>query len=133
MNLTVSFHHLHYRFSIAFSSDLVCGLIRPLYKVPKVKESRQAFLARIIRIYPNVFRADNSILYCIFCNCSVNSNRINNVKQHIESAKHKSFELRKSNKNQTLLTNIQGPRNSINQFQVNQYCAINMLIFYTMN
>lgn len=80
------------------------------------KESVAGFIARMIAEYPGVFRSDNSVLFCTFCNCQVSASKIFQVKQHFSSAKHQAAENRKKpdQSTQTLMTEYQQP--NINRF-----------------
>lgn len=59
------------------------------------KESRSEFLLRMTQMFPKVFRADRSVLYCLLCDCVVTGQKLFQVKQHIGSGKHKAAEKRK--------------------------------------
>lgn len=52
------------------------------------KETLAGFYARMVTTYPGVFRADNSLLFCLYCNEPVRASKIFQVKQHIETTKH---------------------------------------------
>lgn len=79
--------------------------------MPKTqKESTQAFLARMLQAFPQTFRADLSVLFCLHCETKINATQLFQVKQHIATQKHIDAKLRKEKKqvaNQTLLTQIQ--------------------------
>lgn len=55
----------------------------------KTKESRRDFCARMVREFPGTFRADQSVLFCIICECSIAAEKLSHVKQHIGTDKHK--------------------------------------------
>lgn len=76
--------------------------------MPKEKESAGEFKSRVIQQFPGVFRADRMVLFCTYCNCSVAATKIFNVKQHLETAKHKeAAENRNPKQTQTLVTEYQ--------------------------
>lgn len=77
--------------------------------MPKVKETASEFLSRMRREYPGVFRTDNSVLFCIYCNHTVTGNKLFNVKQHIAGNKHKEAAKRRTagQSAQTLLPEYQ--------------------------
>lgn len=56
----------------------------------KTKETPREFYARILQQYPNVFRSDNSILWCNYCNSALTATKTSHVKQHIGTDKHKN-------------------------------------------
>lgn len=82
------------------------------------KETQIEFNQRMLLSYPKVFRADQSVLYCLLCDCKVSAKKLFQVKQHIDSDKHKSAQKRNNEnaerpKNQTLIQNFQakpGPK-----------------------
>lgn len=80
------------------------------------KETQGEFILRITETFPKIFRADRSILYCSFCDCVVSAKKLFQVKQHIDSMKHKAAEEREKNQNsvrQSLLADFQpkpGPK-----------------------
>lgn len=81
-------------------------------KMPKPKESKSVFIARMLSEYPGVFRADDSVLFCKYCSCTVNADKTFLVSQHVGTARHKkAVELRNgsSSKSQTLLTEFKQP------------------------
>lgn len=60
------------------------------FKMPKTaKETARGFLLRVTQLYPKVFRADDSVLFCTVCETAVNAKQIFLVKQHLETSKHK--------------------------------------------
>lgn len=65
--------------------------------MPKNKEKHSEFISRMVEIYPKVFRADRSILYCVLCNCVVQAKTKHSVQQHVDTKKHKEAEERKVN------------------------------------
>lgn len=85
---------------------------------PVRRETQSEFILRMATTYPKIFRGDRSILYCLFCDCKVTAKKLFQVKQHLDSKKHKLAENRKkenseSAKNQTLLRDFQskpGPK-----------------------
>lgn len=58
-------------------------------EMPKTKENRQGFLRRVTEKYPKVFRADNSVLFCLVCDTTVNADQIFLVNQHLGTSNHK--------------------------------------------
>lgn len=54
----------------------------------KVKESRRDFCARMVREFPGTFRADQSVLFCILCECPITAEKLSHVRQHIRTDKH---------------------------------------------
>lgn len=78
-------------------------------KMPKIKESIPTFYRRMVKEYPGVFRADNSVLFCLLCGCDINAKQLFQVKQHLSTGKHltqveKKNEHANRSKNQTLIT-----------------------------
>lgn len=63
------------------------------FEAPKRNQTAIYFV--IVRIYPKVFRADNSDLFCLMCDGVVSANKLFGVKQHLETSKHKRNEERK--------------------------------------
>lgn len=94
------------------------------YKMPKDrKETWNEFILRMKQTYPKIFRADKSILYCVFCDCVVPAKKIFLVKQHIDSVKHKSAEERKKQSsepvlNQTLIQTYQSNGPKLSEFNM---------------
>lgn len=86
--------------------------------MPKGKETVAEFNARMVATYKGVFRSDNSVLFCIYCNHPVTASQLFQVKQHIATDKHKNAESRRKpgQSTQTFLTEYQSPK--INQFYV---------------
>lgn len=86
------------------------------------KETQNQFNVRMVLAYPKVFRCDNSILFCLLCNCPAPATRFSNVKQHFDSKKHLAAVKKKMNesepKNQTLLTSFQAKTEEINSFNM---------------
>lgn len=78
--------------------------------MPKTKENHSVFLHRMTKTYPNTFRADNSVLFCLICDTYVNAKQTFQVKQHLETSKHLASAERKkiggSSSTQTLLTTL---------------------------
>lgn len=58
------------------------------------KESLAGFYARVAAEYPGVFRNDNTVLFCLYCNQQVAASKLFQVKQHLSTAKHQSAENR---------------------------------------
>lgn len=88
--------------------------------MPKPKETIREFCNRIVREYPGVFRTDDSILFCEFCEVPLKGHKTSNVKQHIETDKHKNAVETKKNSaafKQTLMPDHQRPR-QMNQFNM---------------
>lgn len=87
--------------------------------MPKGKETIKEFCARMVIEHPGVFRTDNSILFCTFCDCALTGNKTSNVNQHIGTAKHKNAVEAKnrSTAKQTLMTEHQRPQ-QINTFNM---------------
>lgn len=84
------------------------------------KETTREFCARMVNAYPGVLRTDFSILHCNYCDCSLTGNKLSNVKQHFDTAKHKKAVENKKQSNepkQTLLTDHQLPQ-QINTFNM---------------
>lgn len=88
-----------------------------LYTMPKIKEAKSAFIRRISAEYPNVFRCDDSVLFCLMCDEKLNADQNCQVTQHIKTVKHTTNVQRKTktgqNKNQSLLTNLQSSTNNV--------------------
>lgn len=84
-------------------------------------ESNREFIARMMKLYPNVFRTDDSILYCVLCECKV-SLKLDLVKQHVATKKHKLSAERKNHPSagastsQSLLFTPQNPKKDVNRF-----------------
>lgn len=88
--------------------------------MPKEKETNREFFARIVKDYPGVFRTDNSLLFCTYCNCSVAGAKLFSVKQHIATDKHQKIAKLRGicpKNSQTLLTEYQQPL-KINPFNM---------------
>lgn len=86
------------------------------------KETDRAFNERMVREFPGNFRIDDTVLFCIKCNCPVPSKKLSSVKAHLETKKHTDAEeLREKNQGraqtQTLLTEHQKPQ-TINPFNM---------------
>lgn len=89
------------------------------------KETLAAFYTRMVNEYQGVFRNDNSVLFCTYCNEQVTASKIFQVKQHIGTSKHETAAKRKKEgeKKQSLLTefqqcNLQQQQPKINQFSL---------------
>lgn len=67
--------------------------------MPKEKENMKAFIVRMAAQFPSVFRADQSVLFCNFCNSSVNASKMFTVKQHLQTTKHKEAEEKRKHGN----------------------------------
>lgn len=84
-------------------------------------ETKREFIARMMKLYPKVFRTDDSILYCVLCECKV-SCKLDLVKQHVATRKHKLSAERKNqppagaSTSQSLLFTPQNPKKDVNQF-----------------
>lgn len=65
------------------------------------KEAHSEFLLRMTQTFPKVFRVDQSVLYCLFCDCSVSGRTLNQVKQHIATTKHQKGKERKNRPDQS--------------------------------
>lgn len=80
-----------------------------MYK--KGKETAAEFNKRIVKLHPGVFRADNTILFCLICDIQVNAKQVSSVAKHLKTTKHKNSVERKmksaSSSNQTLLITLQ--------------------------
>uniref|UniRef100_A0A0K8WG17 CGG triplet repeat-binding protein 1 n=1 Tax=Bactrocera latifrons TaxID=174628 RepID=A0A0K8WG17_BACLA len=53
--------------------------------------------------YEGILRTDKSVLFCIYCNCSITGGKTFNVKQHFETHKHKLCVERRSEKTESQL------------------------------
>lgn len=77
-------------------------------RMPKVKEKPRSFFYRMTEEFPNTFKTDGSVLFCLLCDTDVPAKQRSQVKQHIDTAKHISSVSRKNNsgrrEHQTLLT-----------------------------
>lgn len=86
------------------------------------KETLREFTLRMAQLYPKVFRADNTVLFCVVCDCKVEGNKIFSVKQHLNTSKHKNAEKRKSESaastSQTLVTAFQPPTLNVDRFHL---------------
>lgn len=105
----------------------ICIESRFEIKMPKQrKETHSEFLLRITQIYPKVCRVDQSVLFCLYCECSVQGKTLTLVKQHISTAKHQEKKEKKNNPiesaSQSLISSFGGQRA---QFYLNlmQICA----------
>lgn len=95
-------------------------IVKKVKNMSKRKETARDFCARVVSEYPDVFRTDNSILFCKFCEVALTGNKISNVKQHIETAKHKKAVETKKNSaslQQTLMPDHQRPK-QFNKFNM---------------
>lgn len=80
--------------------------------MPKNKETTATFNRRIVKEYPQVFRCDDSILFCKMCDIKINAKQLFQVKQHLLTSKHIASVQRKSGNSsetahQTLITTVQ--------------------------
>lgn len=94
--------------------------------MPKEKESQSEFLLRMCKVYPGVFRVDHSVLFCKICNCAITALKLLSVKQHLETAKHKACEQRKTSFSQTLLTEHQQANNTFSIDLCKMFMAANI-------
>ena len=78
--------------------------------MPKVKETKNAFFQRVSSDHPNIFRNDDSVLFCLMCDEKVNAEQYCQVTQHIKTGKHSANVQRKTKngsiKKQSLLTSV---------------------------
>lgn len=78
--------------------------------MPKDKESLSAFYARVVKEFPNEFRCDTKVLFCLLCDGDVTAKQISQVKQHRATKKHLEAIQRKTGgekgSSQTLLTTL---------------------------
>lgn len=76
--------------------------------MPKVKENASDFNRRMTIKYPRVFRAYNTVLFCLKCDKEIKASQLFQVKQHLETAKHLTSVERKrgASNSQSLLTTI---------------------------
>jgi hypothetical protein len=84
------------------------------------KETHREFLSRMVATYPKIFRRDNSVLFCIMCECNVNANKIFQVKQHLSGGKHIAAERRQvkdPGPSQSLITGF-----AQNELTLNEFC-----------
>lgn len=58
--------------------------------MPKAKETHGEFLLRVKEKYSNTFRVEGSFLFCVICESKVSAVRLSQVKQHIDSIRHKN-------------------------------------------
>lgn len=58
------------------------------------EETHGEFISRMKSEFPNMFRSDQSVVYCKLCDFVVSATKIFLVK-HIDSVKHKDAEKRK--------------------------------------
>ena len=90
--------------------------------MPKEKETLSSFYRRVSKEYQNVFRTDNSVLFCLICDCEVPAKQICQVRQHLSTKKHLASVKRKSSvenrSNQTLLTTLNENRTDVSQFAI---------------
>lgn len=83
--------------------------------MPKiVNEKVNVFNDRMVKDYPNVLKADVSVLFCILCNCNINGGKTYNVKQHFQTMKHKAALMKNSGPKQLLLAECSRDLNSYN-------------------
>lgn len=78
--------------------------------MPKAKEKKSGFYSRVRQENPNVFRADDSVLFCLLCDIDVKATQMSQVKQHLVTAKHLAAIERKkllgATSRQSLLTTL---------------------------
>lgn len=78
--------------------------------MPKIKETTGEFYRRVRSEHPNVFRADNSVLFCLLCDKEVKAKQMCQVTQHLSTAIHQAAIQRKnqagSGTSQSLLTTL---------------------------
>lgn len=88
--------------------------------MPKRKETKSSFFHRVSADRPNVFRYDDSVLFCLMCDEKVNADQYSQVTQHINTGKHLKNVQRKTKnvniKNQSLLTNMHPPNVKSSEF-----------------
>lgn len=75
------------------------------------KEKSKSFFDRMMKEYPNQFRSDGEVLYCLMCEQNVPATQKSQITQHVGSSKHTKAVNRKLNnvepqKNQLLLTTM---------------------------
>lgn len=87
---------------IQFESDIVSIHIDQRSTMPK--ESEKAFKARMAQIYKDDLIFDNSVLFCKVCEIVVNAKKLSGVKQHLDTAAHKSKKETRPSKSQTLIS-----------------------------
>lgn len=82
-----------------------------LYIMPKSKEPKELFFARMCRVHTNIFRHDGSVLFCLVCDENVSAKQSSQVAQHLQTAKHMGNFKRKTKgtKTQSLLTTLKKP------------------------
>lgn len=93
--------------TVSIGSDSFC----PFFfrgKMPKHKETISSFYRRMTIEFPNVFRTDGSVLFCLACDTDIPAKQRCQVKQHLETSKHISSLTRKnkSGTSQALLTTL---------------------------
>lgn len=114
--------------SLEFRFSLSALLFDNFNTMGKTKETPREFRARMVREYPAVFRTDNSILFCKYCECEVTADKLSHVKQHIATKTHQSNVEKKDRPNsgpslqQSLLTQNQQPQ-KINEFEMD-FCKM---------
>lgn len=59
----------------------------PKYKMGKDKESESSYLRRMVSEFPNEFRADKSVLFCLVCDIPVTASQRSQVTQHRNTGK----------------------------------------------
>lgn len=86
--------------------------------MPKSKEPISNFFKRVLADHPNTFRCDNSVLFCLMCDDSVNAKQSSQVLQHLKTTKHKANVERKTKsdtiKTQSLLTTLRSTEQNRN-------------------
>lgn len=90
--------------------------------MPKEKENLSSFYRRVTKEYQNVFRSDQSVLFCLVCDIEIAAKQMSQVKQHVSTAKHLAGLKRKTtnenNTNQTLLTTLNDANRDVGQFAI---------------
>lgn len=73
--------------------------------MPKIKQSNANKLQSFVNKFPD-FKTDGKILFCKICNRSVSADKIFNVKQHLQSAKHINLKKKTNQNTQFFLENV---------------------------
>lgn len=71
--------------------------------MPKTKDTLKLFFQRMSEAYPNTFKYDDKVLFCLICDETVNAKQSSQVNQHIQTGKH-AANFRRKNKNSDLKT-----------------------------
>jgi len=84
-------------------SNVFSNIYLFLSNMPKEKQSLasrlNSYVSEFSECSGTVFTTDGKILYCKLCDSKVGSDRKFNVKQHIDTDKHKAAIIRKQSKN----------------------------------